>query len=204
MKAKEIMTRDVIAVRPAATVEEIAQLLSKHRIGGVPVVDDERHVVGIVTERDLFLDENGLPFSAVEPPVSFMDRTDPGTRENSGAGLLRRTASEIMTPDPICVSPEEDVRLVSRKMAQGGLMRVPVVEDGLLVGIISDADLIWMLAQEHDDTPYVSHFDPGRSRSLALELVCLALCSGDYEISFVGSAKETVAMRTKSEGRIIQ
>lgn len=57
------MIHTVITVRSTSTVEEIAHLLTNHRIGGVPVENGKQHVVGIVTESDLFLNEKGIPFT---------------------------------------------------------------------------------------------------------------------------------------------
>ena len=148
MKAKDIMTRDVITVRPTTTVEDIAHLLTKHRIGGVPVVDDERRVVGIVTERDLFLTENGIPFSAVKLPELFKDWVDPGKLVEIYASARHHKAVEVMTPNPIFVGPEDKVDLIAWKMARYDLKRVPVLEDGLLVGFITRADIIQLLAKE--------------------------------------------------------
>ena len=129
MKAKDIMTRDVITVRPNTTVEDIAHLLTKHRIGGVPVVDDERRVVGIVTERDLFLKENGIPFSAVKLPKLFKEWVDPGKLVEIYANARHHKAVEVMTPNPIFVGPEDEVDLIAWIMARYDLKRVPVLED---------------------------------------------------------------------------
>jgi CBS domain-containing protein len=146
MKAKDIMTRDVITVRSTTTVEEIARLLTLHRIGGVPVVDDESHVVGIVTERDLFLKENGIPFSAVKLPQLFKQWVKPGKLAEIYAGARHHKASDVMTQNPIYVNSEEDIGHVAWKMVRYDIKRVPVIDNGVLVGIITRADIVGLLA----------------------------------------------------------
>ncbi len=68
MKARDAMVVEVITVRPETTVDELVRLLTMHRVGGVPIVDDESRAVGIVAEPDLFLQERTLPFTEVTLP----------------------------------------------------------------------------------------------------------------------------------------
>lgn len=148
MKAHQVMTENVITVRPDTPVDEIAHLLVTHRIGGVPVVDDEDRVVGIVSESDLFLKEKGIPFSAVKLPTLFKQWVDPHRLLEIYENAHRHTASDVMTKEVICVDADEEVTRVARIMAQRGLKRLPVLRDGKLVGIISRTDLIRVLAAE--------------------------------------------------------
>ena len=97
MQAKEIMTDNVITVRPTSTVEEIAHLLTNHRIGGVPVVNIERHLVSIVTESDIFLKEKGIPFSAVKLPALFKQWVDPSQLAEIYRDAYHYTAADVMT-----------------------------------------------------------------------------------------------------------
>lgn len=148
MRAKDIMTRDVITVNPNTTVEEIAHLLTNHRIGGVPVANSERRVVGIVTESDLFLNEKGIPFSAVKLPALFKQWVDPSQLDEIYRNARHHTAADVMTELVICVDAESDIGHVAWLMVQRNLTRVPVVRGGVLVGIITRADMIKMLVRE--------------------------------------------------------
>ena len=141
------MTKDVTTVRPDTTVEEIAHLLTTHRISAVPVVDDDHRVIGIVSESGLFLKEKGIPFSAVKLPALFRQWVDPGQLAEIYEGTRHHTANDIMSKDVICVDDNDDIGHVAWLMAQRSLKRVPVVRDGKLVGIISRADLIRLLAK---------------------------------------------------------
>lgn len=149
MKAKDIMTRDVITVRPDTSVEVIARLLTEHHISGVPVIDDQGRVVGIVSESDLFLKEKGIPFSAVKLPSLFKQWVDPVRLTEIYEGARQHTAAEVMTREVICAEAEDDVGGVAWLMAQHHLKRVPVLRNGVLVGIITRADVIRMLAREN-------------------------------------------------------
>lgn len=148
MKAQDIMTCEVITVRPDTTVEATVRLLAEHRIGGVPVVDDANRVVGIVSESDLFLKAKGIPFSAVKLPALFKQWVDPARLAEIYEGARHHTAADVMTREVICVDAEDDAGHVAWLMARRNLKRVPVVRGGVLVGIITRVDVIRLLVRE--------------------------------------------------------
>lgn len=148
MKAKEIMNRNVVSVRADMTVAEVARLLSERRIGGLPVVDDEKRVIGIVCESDLFLKEKGLPFSAIKIPTLFKRWVDPERLAEIYEGARHHTAADVMTTDVVCVDVDDTVGHVALLMAQRNIKRVPVLQNGSLVGIITRADIIRLLARD--------------------------------------------------------
>ncbi len=150
MIAKNIMTREVISIQAETTVEEIARLLSVHHIGGMPVVNQENRVIGIVTESDLFLKRKGIPFSAVKLPVLFKQWVDPEQLAEIYEDARHHTAADVMTSDVVCVDVEEPVGRVAWLMAQRNIKRVPVLQDGVLVGIITRADIIRRLARDQE------------------------------------------------------
>lgn len=115
MKAREIMTRNVISILDEATVEEAARLLARNRISGVPVVNAGGLLLGLVTEHDLI--------------------SKPG-----------RSVSEIMSRGVITVSPDTEVEQVQHLLTNQRIRRVPVVEDGKVVGIVSRSDLVRQIA----------------------------------------------------------
>lgn len=150
MKAKDIMTGHVISVIPDTTVEAIARLLTEHRISGVPVVSsrEDGRVVGIVSKSDLFLKEKGIPFSAVKLPELFKQWVDPAQLAEIYESARLHTAADVMTREVMCVEAEDDIGRVAWLMAQCNLKRVPVLHDGVLVGIITRADVIRLLAKD--------------------------------------------------------
>jgi CBS domain-containing protein len=148
MKAQDIMTREVVKIRADTTVEEIARLLSKHHIGGMPVVDENDRVIGIVSESDLFLKEKGLPFSAVKVPMLFKRWVDSDRLADIYEEARHHTASDVMTSDTVCVDAEDTISHVAWLMAQRNIKRVPVLRDGVLAGIITRSDIVRLLARE--------------------------------------------------------
>lgn len=150
MKARNIMTREVVAIKADTTVDEIARLLREHRIGGLPVVDDENRVIGIVSESDLFLKEKGMPFSAVKVPTLFKRWVDPDRLTEIYEDARHHTAADVLTSDVVCVDVDDTVGHAAWLMAQRNIKRVPVLQNGALAGIITRADIIRLLAREEE------------------------------------------------------
>jgi CBS domain-containing protein len=146
MKARDVMVRDPVTVKPSTPVNEVARLLVEHRIGGVPVVADEGLLIGIVTETDLFLKEKGVPFSMVKLPSLFNQWVKPKQLEQLYANARRYTAADIMTQSVVTTTPDTEVSRIAELMMRRRIKRVPIVEGGRLVGIVTSHDLIRRLA----------------------------------------------------------
>lgn len=116
MKIKDIMTQNVATLNSADTVEKAAQLMREHDIGAIPVCDQEK-VIGVVTDRDIAL------------------RT-----VAEGQNATSQTVRSVMTTTPVIGKPEMDVREAARIMKERQIRRLPVVENGNLVGIVSLGD----------------------------------------------------------------
>jgi CBS domain-containing protein len=139
MKIKDVMTTEVLTVREDTPFKDIVELLVEHRVSGVPVVDASGHLKGLVTEADLVSKEafdlrHRRPLAAVVELISGTSRW-----AGKAPGL---TAGEIMTDRVVVVEPGEDVRTAARKMLDLGVKRLPVVENGRVVGIVSRQDLL--------------------------------------------------------------
>jgi CBS domain-containing protein len=150
MKTREIMTREVVCIHADTTVNEIARLLSEHRIGSLPVVDEDDRVIGIVSESDLFLKEKGMPFSAVKVPTLFQRWVDPDRLTEIYEGTHHHTAADVMTTEVVCVDVDDTVGHAAWLMAQRNIKRIPVLENGKLAGIITRADIIRLLARDKE------------------------------------------------------
>jgi CBS domain-containing protein len=112
MKAKDVMTKDPVTLGPQATLGEAATLMRQEDCGSIPIVDGGR-LVGIVTDRDIVV------------------------RAVAAGKDARTTAvSEVMSADPVCISPDTDVDEAAKVMADRQIRRLPVVEDGKLAGIL--------------------------------------------------------------------
>ncbi len=145
MKAYNVMTEDVIAVRAETTVKEIARLLTKNRIGGVPVVNDEREVIGMVNKGDLFLKQKRVPYVGMTAPALFDRFVNPENIAEKYEEASDLTAADVMTKAVVTVDAWDEVGQVAETMTQHNVRRVPVVRGGKLVGIISRSDIINLL-----------------------------------------------------------
>lgn len=143
MIASDIMTRDVVSVGPDAALSDIVALMLSHRISALPVVGDGR-VVGIISEGDLLRRAE----IGTEPKrsrwVEFFTTSD--TVATDYVRSHARRADELMTRDVVTVTADTPVAEVARLLESKGIKRVPVVRDGVLVGIVSRANLVQALA----------------------------------------------------------
>lgn len=145
---QEIMTRDVVAVTVATPVSDVARLLWKHKLTGVPVLEGRR-VVGVVTEYDLIARQ-----SEWDAPlyVVFLDAflRVPGTGdEEQLRRILATTAGQLMSAPAITLTPDATVQDAATLMYERRVNPVPVVDDaGELVGIVSRSDIVRLMASE--------------------------------------------------------
>jgi CBS domain-containing protein len=145
------MERDVVTVSPDDDVESLLRLMREHELPGVPVVNEGGRCVGIVTEADLILSEEEadlhLPhyinlFGGVvflEPLKRFEDRLRKAFASN---------VEDMMTPDPVTVDADASVDEAARLIAERKHNRLPVVEHGRLVGVVTRVDVLDALTRE--------------------------------------------------------
>lgn len=140
MKVRDVMTRDPVTVRAHTPFKEVVDLLVEHRVGGLPVVDDQGALLGIVTETDLitkeaYADKRHGPMAVVAAVLAGRDH----------AWLKKSSALEarkIMTKKVVTAEPAEDVHVAARRLLEHRVGRLPVVDGGRLVGIVSRSDLL--------------------------------------------------------------
>lgn len=140
MQAVDVMTPDVITVPPDATVREIAERLLDNRISAVPVVDTQGNLLGIVSEGDLIRRAE----TATERRENwwlriFATEDDEATRYVKEHGRL---AEEVMTRKVITTSPQATLREIADLLERHHVKRLPVVDNGRLVGIVSRANIL--------------------------------------------------------------
>jgi len=151
MKVSEIMTKDVMTVKRDTSVNEVAKLMGAHDISGVPVVDDENHVVGIITELDLIVRNTRLEMPHF---VAVMDwgripLERPKHARERLQHMLGTQAADIMTEKVETIGPDAPVEDLAELMVKHRFNPVPVVdENNQLIGIVSRADLIDMMAEQ--------------------------------------------------------
>ena len=147
----DIMDAEPITVTPQDTVETVVRLLREHELQGVPVVNDGGRCVGIVTESDLVLtDEEGdlhLPhYIELFGGIVFLE---PLRRfEGRLKKAIASTVEELMTPDPVTVEADATVKQAARIISAKHHNRLPVVQHGRLVGVVTRIDVLAALAAE--------------------------------------------------------
>lgn len=206
MKAHQIMSRDVVTVTPAMPVRDIAALMTEKRISGVPVVSADGTVVGIVSESDLL---RRAEIGTVPPRkwwLNFFSDPDALARQYTKTHGLR--AEDVMTHPVISVGEDADLSEIARTLDKHKVKRLPVLQDGKLVGIISRADIVRALSQTEVVRPSMS--DAALEKSLQEKMraqdwledtfINLAVRDGAVELTgFVASAEQRRALHVLIE-----
>lgn len=146
MRASDIMTTDVVAALPETPVAELANLLRQQRISAIPVVDRDGRLQGIVSEGDLMR----RPESDTEPHHSWWLWLVSSPEDHARDYLKTHglSAKDVMTRNVISVAPDATAREIAELLERHRIKRVPVVSGGRVVGIVSRADLLHMLASQ--------------------------------------------------------
>lgn len=119
MKVREVCNCDVVYATPESTVCDCAKLMNQNNIGCLPICDDSKRLVGIVTDRDITLRTLACEKDPAKTPIS-----------------------DIMSCNVCCCNPETKVEDVEEEMINNGVKRIPVVDKGKVVGILTLSDLI--------------------------------------------------------------
>ena len=148
--AADIMTRDVVAIPPETPVREVAQMLGSQRFGSVPVVDEHRHVLGVVSEEDLVL---RLARLHLPRHITFLGGIiyleNPHRFTEEAEKILAVTAREIMETEAPFVRSDTPVEVVASRLLNDDLRRLLVLdEQDRLIGIITRADIVRMQVTE--------------------------------------------------------
>ena len=143
---RDVMSSPVVYIPPNAPVKAVAELLLSERVSGVPVVDAHGHLLGVVSEEDLLAKQIDLPASAHVPWLSGGHLSHEFRRRREAL-----TAEGLMSTPVTCVHPDTTLRQAAKTMYLRHLKRLPVVDGGSLVGIVSRADLlrVYLLPDEH-------------------------------------------------------
>jgi len=149
MKVGQIMNRNVVSVKPDTKVAEIAKKLIQYNLTGVPVIDDKDEIVGIVTEFDLIRRKGVVDIPAyINILDSFLYLEDLAEVEEELRKMIGATAKEVMTKEVVTIDPDADISELAELLEDKHMNPVPVVKNGKLVGIVSRADIVRLLARE--------------------------------------------------------
>jgi CBS domain-containing protein len=143
----EVMTRDVVSVTPDTPLKDVAAALVERGVSGLPVCDADGAVVGVLSEADLLVKQGGAPersgglFAWLVETASAPDL----------AKLRAHTAGEAMTAPAVTVETDSPISEAARTMVSLGVNRLPVVEDGRLVGIVTRAVLVRLFTRSDEE-----------------------------------------------------
>ena len=156
MLVDDVMTREVTFLKPGQIISEAVTELAKHGISGAPVVDNNDQLVGIITENDILkaLKNTGKRLEMVYPSlsmvsVSFIETMDEKETIEAFKEIANTKVSEIMTKAVTTVQSGAKLALVVNFIMLKGVNRIPVMEGGKVIGIVSRADIIQGLAKSN-------------------------------------------------------
>jgi CBS domain-containing protein len=140
MRVSELMTEKVLTIGPEAPIKDVAKVLVANGISGLPVCDIEGRVLGVVSEGDILYKEHDPTQEHIGGPLGWIVDGRPNYAGYIKAKAL--TARKAMTAPAITIAQWESVAEAARIMCERHVNRLPVVKDGLLVGIVTRADLV--------------------------------------------------------------
>jgi len=138
MQVHEVMSRAIRSVGPDAKVMEVASIMCLYRIPGIPVVADDGELMGIIAERDVL---HGLFPKLDNLMEEGMGNVDLNRQIARYKDVLALSVSDLMTRNPITVTPDMHVLRAASVMVRNHFRRIPVAHDGMLVGMLSLGDL---------------------------------------------------------------
>ncbi len=143
MHVSEIMTKDVISVKADTKITEAAALLLQNHINGLPVLDEELKVIGIICQSDLISQQKQLPLPTV---FTLFDGLIPlQSLHQMEKEIQKISATEVrhaMTPKPTCIAPDQDIEKLADLMVNKNFHTIPVVSEEKLVGIVGKEDVL--------------------------------------------------------------
>jgi CBS domain-containing protein len=146
----EVMTPNPITVMPETPLQTAIKLLAEHRISGLPVVDDQQKLVGVISDTDLMWQESGVdapPYIMLLDSIIYLQ--NPARYEKELHKALGQTVGEVMNDVPISIPPTQTLREAAHLMNDKKIRRLPVLdpETQKVIGILTQGDIIRDMAQ---------------------------------------------------------
>jgi CBS domain-containing protein len=206
MKASDVMTTHLVTVLPDVGIKEVARTLVQNGISAVPVVDKAGNLLGIVSEGDLM---HRAEIKTIEPRSWWLALF--GADRDIAAAYVKshsQRARDVMTPDVVTITPETELSAIARLFEKHHIKRVPVLDHGRLVGIVSRANLVQAIAMTSDGIP-IEETDARLRREILHKLkgqpwenrpYSIQVRRGEAHLSgFVYSQEERDAVRVAAE-----
>jgi CBS domain-containing protein len=146
MRVKDAMASPARTIRPGASLKQTAAIFAEHGIGGLPVVDVEGRLVGVITEADILVKER-----ATSPPGGLHKLLHRREASALATKAEARNVKEAMTSPAITIESEAPLTKAAERMLEEGVNRLPVLEDGRLVGIVARHDLVRAFARSDSE-----------------------------------------------------
>lgn len=141
--AKDIMEEKVISITPETDISRAVEILLNNHINGVPVVDENGTLKGILCQSDLIFQQKTI---SLPPILTFLDGIIPLSSskklENEMKKVAAGTVAQAMVPDPVTVGPDTPVSEIAAMMVEKHFHTIPVVQDGKLLGIVGKEDVL--------------------------------------------------------------
>jgi CBS domain-containing protein len=147
MRVENVMTVDVVTTTPETSLKEVARVLSDRGISGLPVVDDDGRIAGVISEADVLAKVHSAPDPRVGVVRRLLGRDKRRDRARFGARVVRDT----MTSPAITIEPHWSVSVAAERMVVHGVNRLPVTQRERLVGIVTRADLVGAFARSDEE-----------------------------------------------------
>ncbi len=142
IKAKDIMTSNVVTLKKEMGVEEAAEILLEKGVGGAPVVDDAGNVIGMVTESDLIMEDVKLHLLS---GIIYLESIKAFEEKLKKAVAVK--VEDVMSKKVISVTEDTSIEDIATLMIEKGISRLPVMREGKLVGLVSKRDIVRTIAQ---------------------------------------------------------
>ena len=142
LKAKDIMTRELITLSPGTEITHAAKLLIEKGINGVPVVDEGK-LLGILCQSDLIVQQKKIPIPSVFTLLDgLISLKTTKYMEKEFQKIAATTVDQVMTPNPVTIHPETSIEDIASLMVDKNIHTLPVVDGGTLVGIVGKEDIL--------------------------------------------------------------
>jgi len=143
IEAKDIMTSDPVVVEQDWDISKATGIMIEKGFNGLPVVDDNGRLVGIICQSDIIAQQKKLPlpsfFTFLDGLISLSSMK---TLEKEAQKIAATNVGHAMTPDPVFVSPDTNIETLAALMVDNNFHTLPVVEDGKLVGVVGKEDVL--------------------------------------------------------------
>jgi CBS domain-containing protein len=180
------MTRSVLTVRQDTPLKDVARLLIDSGIAGVPVLDAKGAVCGVVSEGDFLIKEQGAEHLRHRRLATLLG--DDSATEAQREKLAARTAGEAMSAPPITIRPDRPIREAAALMTERHVNRLPVIDDGQLVGIVTRSDLVRAYVRT-DEELQRTILEDVLLKSLWLNPASFSVTVADGEASITGNVE---------------